>query len=103
MSQRQPSWMEVIAVGHIYTSLCLNFVYLLAQKPNLEKLYIYSNKLFHNFHLSESSFTRPGFRASGLAQRLIYIRGFVRGGYMLCHYVQRIRSVVYQRCDFEFR
>jgi hypothetical protein len=29
----------------------------LPAKPNLEKNYIYSNKFFHNFHLSESSFT----------------------------------------------
>ena len=32
----------------------------LARKPNLEKNYIYSNKFFHNFHLSESSFTCAG-------------------------------------------
>ena len=48
-------------------SLCLNFFHLLAQKPNLEKNYIYSNKFFHNFHLSESSFTCPGIRASGFS------------------------------------
>jgi hypothetical protein len=40
-------------------SLCLN---VFAPKPNLEKIYIYSNKFFHNFHLSESSFTCPGLR-----------------------------------------
>jgi hypothetical protein len=51
-------------------SLCLNFSHLLARKPNLEKCSIYSNKFFHNFHLSKSSFTFPGLRASGLAQRL---------------------------------
>jgi hypothetical protein len=32
-------------------SLCLNFFHLLAQKSNLEKCSIYSNKFFHNFHL----------------------------------------------------
>ena len=52
-------------------SLCLNFFHLLAQKPNLEKKVIYSNKFCHNFHLSESSFTCLWLRASGLAQRLI--------------------------------
>ena len=51
-------------------SLCLNFFHLLAQKPNIEKISIDSNKFFHNFHLSESSFTCHGLRASGLAWRL---------------------------------
>ena len=51
-------------------SLCLNFFHLLARKPNLETFSIYSNKFFHNFHLSESSFTCPGHWASGLVQRL---------------------------------
>jgi len=41
------------------------FLHLLARKPNLEKCSIYSNK-FHNFYLSESSFTCPGLWASGL-------------------------------------
>ena len=31
---------------------------------------LYSNKFFHNFHLSGSRFTCPGLRASGLAWRL---------------------------------
>ena len=53
-------------------SLCLNFVHLLAWKPNLEKCSIYSNKFFHNFHLSKSSFTCSGLRPSGLAWRLGY-------------------------------
>ena len=44
------------------------FFNLLAQKPNLEKIYIYSIKFFHNFHLSESSFTCPWLRPSGLAK-----------------------------------
>jgi hypothetical protein len=44
--------------------------HLFARKPNLEKKFIYSNKFFHNFHLSESSYTYPGLQASGLAQRL---------------------------------
>ena len=45
-------------------SLCHNSFHLLAQKPNLEKFSIYSNKFFHNFHLSKSSFTCPGLRPS---------------------------------------
>ena len=35
-------------------------------------IYNYANKFFHNFHLSESSFTCSGLRSSGLAQRLLY-------------------------------
>ena len=50
----------------------LIFFHLLARKPNLEKFYIYSNKFFHNFQLSESSFACPGLRASWLAQRLLF-------------------------------
>jgi hypothetical protein len=51
----------------IACSLCLNFFHLhvLARKPNLGKFSIYSNKFFHNFYLSESSFTCPGLWASG--------------------------------------
>ena len=39
--------------------------------PTLENFSIYSNKFFHNFHLSESNFTYPGLRASGLALGLV--------------------------------
>ena len=56
--------------SHNKDSLCLNFFHLLARNPNLENVSIYSNKFFHNFHLSESSFTCPGLQASGLMQRL---------------------------------
>ena len=54
-------------------SLCINVFHLPARKLNLEKMYIYSNKFFHNFHLSESSFTCPGLRESVLARKLILI------------------------------
>jgi len=54
----------------IYISLCLNCFHLLVRKPNLEKCSNYSNNFFHNFHLSESSFTCPGLRVSVLARRL---------------------------------
>jgi hypothetical protein len=53
-------------------SLCLNFFHLLAQIPNLEFFSIYSNKFFHNIHLSESSFTCAWLRANGLAWKLNY-------------------------------
>ena len=33
----------------------LNFFYILARKPNLEKNSIYSNKFCNNFHLSRAS------------------------------------------------
>jgi hypothetical protein len=46
------------------------FINILISKPNLEKNSIHSNKFFHYFHLSESSFTCPRLRASGLAWRL---------------------------------
>jgi hypothetical protein len=56
-------------------SLCLNFVHLFAPKPNLEEEQnIYSNRFFNNFHLSESSFTCPGLRASGLERRLGFLQ-----------------------------
>ena len=38
-----------------FICLCLNFLQLLAQKPNLEIFYIYSIKLFNNFHFSRAS------------------------------------------------
>jgi hypothetical protein len=68
---------QTIFEGHIALllySICLNFFHLLARKPNLEKNSIYSDKFFYNFHLSESSFTCPALRASGLVRRLaIYV------------------------------
>jgi hypothetical protein len=54
-----------------HNRLWLSFFHLLARKSNLDKFSIYSNKFFHNFHSSESSFTCPGLQArSGLAWRL---------------------------------
>jgi hypothetical protein len=64
-TMRRKAWLNM-AVCQV-PSLCINFFHLLAGKPNLEKCSIYSNKFFHNFHLSESSFTCPGLQASGLA------------------------------------
>ena len=46
-------------------SLCLNFFPPTCPKAKFGKNSIYSNKFFHNFHFSESSFTYPGLRASG--------------------------------------
>ena len=63
----------------------LIFFHLLAQKPNIEQFSIYSNKFFHNFHLSESRFTCLGPRARGLAWRL------------------RIRSWGHEALKYEFR
>ena len=51
-------------------SLCLKFFHLHNRKPNSENFSIYSSKLFHNFHLSESSFNCPVLRAGGLLWRL---------------------------------
>jgi hypothetical protein len=44
-----------ITDSYMYLSLCLNFFHLLAWKPTLEKFATYSNKFFHNFHLSQTS------------------------------------------------
>ena len=62
------TWLNM-AVSQV-PSLCIKCFHLLARKPNSEKCSIYSNKFFHNFHLSESSFTCPGLQASRLAWRL---------------------------------
>ena len=51
------------------TVFALTF-HLLAWKPNLEIFTFYSNKFFHNFHLSEYSFTCLELQASVLAWRL---------------------------------
>ena len=61
-----------------YSVFALIFFHLLARKPNLEKFPIYANKFFHNFYLSESSFTCPELRASGIVQRLYVIRKNIR-------------------------
>ena len=50
---------QKVLLSHTNSSCCLNFFHLLTRKPNLEKNSIYSNKFFHNFHLSKSSFTCP--------------------------------------------
>ena len=63
--------LKLLQCEHIPKSVfALNFVHLLARKPNLEKKKNYSNKFIHNFHLSESSFICPRLQASGLEWRL---------------------------------
>ena len=58
----------IIQRSRQHNRLWLSFFHLLARKSNLDKFSIYSNKFFHNFHSSESSFTCPGLQArSGLA------------------------------------
>ena len=68
------NYSEIIFILQLFNlsshSLCLNCFHLLAQKPNIEKISIDSNKFFHNFLLSESSFTCHGLRVSGLVWRL---------------------------------
>ena len=61
----------------------LKFFHLLARKSNLENFSIYSNKFFHNFHLSESNFTCPGLRASGLAVQDIGCKCIWKSNYHL--------------------
>jgi len=54
-----------IEILHL-SSLCLHFFSpTFCPKAKFRKNSIYSNKLFHNFHLSESSFTCPWLWASG--------------------------------------
>jgi hypothetical protein len=43
-----------------------------SQKAKFRKKKSYSNKFFHNFHLSESSLTCPGLGASGL-RHIFYV------------------------------
>jgi hypothetical protein len=38
------------------------------QKANLEKISIYSNKFFHNFHLSDEKFSLLSLRANQLGR-----------------------------------
>jgi hypothetical protein len=70
-SQSFPVWLLPyrVKVGStaevVLCSRCLNFFHQLVKKQ--KKKFIYSNKFFHNFHLSECSFTCPRLWASGLA------------------------------------
>jgi hypothetical protein len=60
------------------------FALIFLAKPKsqmLKKKSIYSNKFCHNFHMSESSFTCPGLRASGLARRLKQLYIFAHQGF----------------------
>ena len=62
-----------ITVIYKAISLCLHFFHLNLPESQIIFFFIYSSKFFHNFHLSESSFTCPRLRASGLARRLGYV------------------------------
>ena len=65
------SFIIIVKILFLYQSLPYFFFHLLARKPKFwKKNSVYSYKLFHNFHLSKSSFTCIGLRASGLARRL---------------------------------
>ena len=57
MGNCKNKWILGFIQSYWYNSFCFNFFLLLARI------------VFHNFHLFESSFTCPGFRASGLALR----------------------------------
>ena len=65
---KNTSWMFCflyhIFIPSVFALIFFTYIYLqIARKPNLEKISIYSNKFFHNFHLSESSFPCPGLSA----------------------------------------
>jgi hypothetical protein len=55
------------------TSLIFFHPMVLARMPDLEKISVYSSKFFHNFQLSESSFTCPELRATGLQVQIVFI------------------------------
>jgi hypothetical protein len=50
----------IFAASQLFTNTPLYCIHLHARRPKLGKFSIYSNKFFHNFHLSESSFICPG-------------------------------------------
>jgi len=54
-----------------FVVFALIFFTYLPESQIKEKKNIYSNKFFHNFRLSESSFTCPRRRTSGFARRLL--------------------------------
>ena len=70
-SQKNTKFSACKSVYLLWCSLCLNYFHLLAWNPNLEFFFIYSNKFFHNFHSSESSFTCTRLDGIGLAWRLM--------------------------------
>ena len=88
------------------------FFHLLARKPKLEKISIYLNKLFHNVHLSESGFTCPRLRVSGLVWRLLMWSRLVKSykgfwittsifGYMetwIIKYYKEISVILKRKC-----
>ena len=76
----------------MHCSLRPNFFHLLARKPNLEKFSNYSNKFFHNFHLSKSRFTCPWFWANGLPRRLHCILSAVRTSSCHIHVILLLRK-----------
>ena len=77
-------------------SLCLFFCSPTSPEAKFRrrKKSIYSSKFFHNFHLSESSFTCPGLQASGLAWKLHYIT-YLYLYYLAvwCYALSQIKSV----------
>ena len=67
---RAHNYMSIQDAGENCYSLCHNFFSPTCPKAKFrQKL---SNKFFHNFHLSKSSFTCPVLQASGLARRLLF-------------------------------
>ena len=59
----------------LFCSLCLTFFHLRAQKLNLEKKN-YSNIFFHNFRLSESSFTCQRLRWVSTKTAFVHIQTY---------------------------
>ena len=72
-----------------------------SRKPNLENFSIYSNKFFHNFHLSESSFTCTGLRASELLRRLYQYIWSGLGIYFAVSEALSIYKFAFQTKDYQ--
>ena len=54
-----------VTLINAYASLCLNFFSPTCSKAKFRKISIYSNKFFHNFHLSKSVLLVLGFGQVG--------------------------------------
>ena len=93
-SRRDKSAARCVAVIALIFSLTY-----LPENQNFEQISIYSNKFFHNFHLSESSFTCPRLRANS-AKTSSWMQHWLAS--ILGHYsyvLFLIRSISMHQCN----
>ena len=88
--------LDIICLTLVFAFL---FVTYFARKPNVEQIYIYLNNFFHNYHLSEASFTCPGLQASGLAWRLFYQTSSMYFTPLLLHIILNKTYLKYKPLD----